>query len=311
MGTLALLAAIFTIVELNCENLFDCRHDSLKNDVEYPPEGNRHWTKARYWHKVDNIAKTLISCGYDGTLPDMMALCEVENDSVMRDLTRRSPLRGGYYEYVMTNSRDPRGIDVALVYSRLTFKPLETKCLRPEGDFGDHMPRDVLYVKGVRKGGDTLHVMVVHAPSRIGGTKASQPRRMAVTRTITSTLDSILGRNANAAIVVTGDFNANADETPMAELERHGLTILSRGLKGRNGAKGSYKYQGRWETIDHVLASKNLTDKGAKCRLNDHEALLEKDKKYGGMKPRRTFYGWKYDGYGCSDHLPLVTTIDE
>ena len=41
---LALLMGIFTMVELNCENLFDCRHDSLKEDTEYLPTSYRHWT---------------------------------------------------------------------------------------------------------------------------------------------------------------------------------------------------------------------------------------------------------------------------
>ena len=30
-----LLSSFLTLVELNCENLFDCRHDSLKNDLEF------------------------------------------------------------------------------------------------------------------------------------------------------------------------------------------------------------------------------------------------------------------------------------
>ena len=33
-----LLSSYLTFVELNCENMFDCRHDSLKNDVEYLPD---------------------------------------------------------------------------------------------------------------------------------------------------------------------------------------------------------------------------------------------------------------------------------
>ena len=37
-----LLISVFTFVELNCENLFDCRHDSLKNDTEFLPEGSYH-----------------------------------------------------------------------------------------------------------------------------------------------------------------------------------------------------------------------------------------------------------------------------
>lgn len=48
-----------------------------------------------------------------------MALCEVENDSVLFDLTRRSALRGVNYDYVMTDSPDERGIDVALLISHL------------------------------------------------------------------------------------------------------------------------------------------------------------------------------------------------
>ena len=309
MNALMLMISVFTIVELNCENLFDCQHDSLKNDVEYTPDGNRRWTKARYWNKVNTIAKTLVSCGDDGRLPDLMALCEVENDSVMRDLTKRSPLKGGCYEYFMTNSNDPRGIDVALVYCRLTFKPLETKSLRPQGDFNDHQPRDVLYVKGIKQGGDTLHVMVVHAPSRIGGKEASTPRRMAVAKTITSTIDSISRYDAKAKIIVTGDFNANADEMPLKELEKHGMTNISSGHKGENGAEGSYKYQGAWDYIDHVLVSQSLYDRRPACRLHDRKWLLEEDKRYGGIKPRRTFYGWRYDKHGCSDHLPLVVTL--
>ena len=46
--------------------------------------------------------------------PALVGLCEVENDSVLRDLTRRSPLKELSYRYVMTSSPDLRGIDVAL-----------------------------------------------------------------------------------------------------------------------------------------------------------------------------------------------------
>ncbi len=52
-------------------------------------------------------------------VPDFVALCEVENDSVLFDLTKRSALRGVNYDYVMTDSPDERGIDVALLVSAL------------------------------------------------------------------------------------------------------------------------------------------------------------------------------------------------
>ena len=116
LGTL--LVSLFTLVQLNCENLFDCRHDSLKDDHEFLPEAYRRWTPSRYWKKLNRIGQEIVACGGEGKqwrLPDLVALCEVENDSVLRDLTHRSLLRTARYEYVMTNSPDVRGIDVALL----------------------------------------------------------------------------------------------------------------------------------------------------------------------------------------------------
>ena len=86
-----LLTSFLTFVELNCENLFDCRHDSLKQDMEFTPEGGRHWTRTRYWHKLNQVGKEILSCADE--LPALVALCEVENDTVLHDLTRRSLLR--------------------------------------------------------------------------------------------------------------------------------------------------------------------------------------------------------------------------
>ena len=42
-----LLLSFFTIVELNCENLFDFRHDEMKDDWAFTPEGSHCWTKSR------------------------------------------------------------------------------------------------------------------------------------------------------------------------------------------------------------------------------------------------------------------------
>ena len=84
-----LLSGFLSLVELNCENLFDCRHDSLKQDMEWTPEGQRKWTPGRYWRKLNNIGQEILSCQQQG-VPDLVALVEVENDSCLFDLTRRS-----------------------------------------------------------------------------------------------------------------------------------------------------------------------------------------------------------------------------
>ena len=158
--------SLFTFVELNCENLFDTRHDSLKQDTEFLPTAVRRWTPYRYWHKLNRIGQAIVSCGVLDTLsvmPDMVALTEVENDSVLTDLTRRSLLRQAGYEYVMTASPDERGIDVALMWSPFAFRLIRHHAIRIDPPKGFRHTRDILYASGEVITGDTLHVFVVHA----------------------------------------------------------------------------------------------------------------------------------------------------
>ena len=121
----------FCIMAYNVENLFDCRHDTLKDDYEFLPGGIRHWTYSRYKQKLDNVARVITAVG-GWNPPALVALCEVENDRVLRDLTRYSALREHGYRYILTHSEDRRGIDVAVLYRRDLFKPLQWQSLRVE-----------------------------------------------------------------------------------------------------------------------------------------------------------------------------------
>ena len=304
-----LLISLFTFVELNCENLFDCRHDSLKNDTEFLPDGAYHWTRTRYWQKLDRIGQTILSCGVKEQtwqLPDMVALCEVENDSVLHDLTRRSLLRNARYDYVMTNSPDERGIDVALMYSPYSFRLIGSHSVRVKPIKGMRPTRDILYASGVTASGDTLHVIVAHLPSRRGGEKYSRPFRMMAARQVAAVIDSIYNKvSAEAKIIVAGDFNDYSNSESLQLLCSKRMTEVSQGAKGCNGAKGTYRYQGLWGSLDHILVSIPLADIATECYVNDAEFLIERDEKYGGVKPRRNYLGPRYLN-GFSDHLPLV-----
>lgn len=304
-----LLGSFLTFVELNCENLFDCRHDSLKNDIEFTPEGDRRWTERKYWNKLNNTAKSLIACGIEGDdwdLPDIVALCEVENDSVMRDLTKRSLLRGANYEYITTNSPDQRGIDVALMYHPARFAPINSYPLRVN-PLSDMKPtRDILYVSGRIITKDTLHIFVVHAPSRYGGERLTRPHRKAVAERLAASIDSLNAVCDNPKIIVAGDFNDYAASPILSFILSHGLIHASLGAQGLNGmAYGTYKYKGEWNSIDHILISTSMTDWQPVCHINDAPFLLEDDDKYGGKQPLRTYRAWKYRK-AYSDHLPLV-----
>ena len=221
---------------------------------------------------------------------------------MLRDLTRRSLLRNAGYEYLMTSSPDLRGIDVALLYQPFSFRPV---CY----DYLDVTPledmrptRDILYVQGETVGGDTLHVFVVHAPSRFGGEKVTRPNRRVVMERL---IGAIRLLPPDAKVIVAGDFNDYADSPSLLYLEEHTLHNVTKGVVGSHGAQGTYRYDGRWESIDHVLVSSALRDLVAQTYINDAPFLLEEDKKYGGVKPFRTYNGYRYQR-GFSDHLPLV-----
>ena len=310
----------FTFVELNCENLFDTKHDSLKNDREFCEGGTRRWTPQRYWHKVNAIGKELVSCGGEGEnwqIPDLVALIEVENDSVLFDLTRRSLLRKAGYQYVMTDSPDQRGIDVALLYQPFSFMLDTCYSIRITPPAGRRPTRDILYVKGyadVLAASDSalatkaMHVFVVHAPSRSGGQSQSEPYRLLVSSVLCGSIDSIRADEPDARIIVAGDFNDYYTDASVRQIEEHGMKNVSAGVQGHNGAKGTYRYQGEWGSLDQIIVSESLLAdmSDTDCHIHDLPFLTEEDKVYGGVRPHRTYSGFKYDSKGFSDHLPLI-----
>lgn len=306
-----LLSSLLTLVSLNCENLFDCQHDTLKNDTEWTPDGANHWTRTRYWRKLNNISREILACGEASTahsswqLPDLVALCEVENDTVLTDLTRRSLLRNARYEYVMTDSPDPRGIDVALLYSPFTFRLLSHHAISVSPMKDMHPTRDILYVSGQLLTGDTLHVFVVHAPSRSGGEHPTEPHRQLVADRLTTAVDSVLALQPDARIIACGDFNDYSRNKSIRHIEASGLTDISKNARGTHGARATYRYQGEWGSLDHIFVSPRMAVALTECSIFDAPYLLEDDNTYGGVKPRRNYLGPRYQ-QGFSDHLPLV-----
>ena len=296
-----LLVSWFTLVELNCENLFDCKHDSLKQDTEWLPGGQRQWSPARYWQKLNHIGQEILSCQEDG-VPDLVALVEVENDSVLFDLTRRSLLRHAGYHYLMTSSPDVRGIDVAILYQPTSFRPVCYDYLEIVPLKGMRPTRDILYVQGTTILGDTLHVYVVHAPSRYGGERHTRAGRKLVADCLLTHVHQL---SKDAHVVIAGDFNDDADSPALQILTADGLCHVTRDARGRHGAQATYRYQGLWQSIDHVFVSPGLLSSVEHTFINDAPFLLEEDKRYGGVKPFRTFNGLRYQR-GFSDHLPLV-----
>ena len=301
-----ILSSLLTFMELNCENLFDTRHDSLKNDLEFLPDGSYKWTPYRYWAKLNHLGQEIVA--QSDPVPDFVAMCEVENDSVMFDLTKRSLLRNAGYEYVMTSSPDERGIDVALLYQPASFALLHSHSIRIKPLPDTRPTRDILYASGLVITGDTLHIFVVHAPSRRGGEVVSRPYRLLVASQLAEAVDSVYAISRDAKIIIAGDFNDYADSPVLQYLYEHHLINISSDAQGSHGAKATYRWHGEWRSLDQILCSPSLAARKQSSVIGDLPFLLEDDEKYGGKKPYRTYLGPRYLG-GYSDHLPLVVQL--
>lgn len=314
----------FRIMEYNVENLFDCLHDTLKSDYEFLPDAVRHWNYGKYKRKLNDIARVITAVG-GWTPPALVALCEVENDSVLFQLTRYSALREVGYRYVATHSSDERGIDVALLYQRNMFKLLSCQSLPVAKPKKENRPtRDILHASGLLLSHDTLDVFVAHFPSRSGGAKATEPYRFSAAQKIKDATDSLLRIRIHPQIIITGDFNDHPNdksirevlkaETPPREPDSLKAQTLYHLLARKSASDkqfGSYKYQGEWNLLDHIILSGSLLMPNAPMCTTEEKAgvfsapfLLAEDQKYGGKQPFRTYYGMKYQA-GYSDHLPV------
>lgn len=289
----------------NVENLFDTKHDSLKQDFEFLPDGEYRWTPGRYWHKLDNISRTVAAVGEESGWPAIVGFCEVENDTVLRDLTKRSPLRNAKYQYIHDEGPDLRGVDVALLYREDDFVVHGHCSLRvPSARNGLRPTRDILHVWGLL-GADSLslHIFVVHFPSRAGGTPEASRNRKLAAETLCQALDSLKGEN----VLVMGDFNAEPTDPVFTHIVERLQSLMPQSKKELRKAQGTYFYQGLWSFIDHVLVSPQLALRieGNAAHVARFPFLLTEK----GI-PWRTFQGPSYKR-GYSDHLPLYVDIGE
>lgn len=306
----------FRVMFYNVENLFDCRDDSLTDDAEFLPDGGKRWTPYRYWRKLNALSKVVAAVSEE-RLPDLIGLCEVENDSVLFDLTRRSSLRALGYRYEVTRSPDVRGIDVALLYQPGSFRLLQVREVAvPSVREGFRPTRNMLYVKGRLLSGDTLHVMVCHWPSRWGATRESRRHRRLAARTLGQWVDSVRTASPHPRLLVMGDFNAGMRDEAFREGLSPFLYAPSSAPVSDTGVGGSYRYHGLWETIDHILVSPALMDASnrfhtgeGKRRIVAFPFMCEPDKTYGGLRPFRTYQGPLYKG-GYSDHFPVLLDFE-
>jgi len=295
----------------NAESLYDTLAAPGAADRAWTPRGERQWNTERYRTKIGHVARVIDDLG-----ADLIAVAEIENENVVRDLmyAMRSD-----YNYIHRDSRDRRGMDVVLFYRGSLFFPHRAG-LRS----GPGLPREPLVVEG-ELDGMPLVLAVCHLPSMLNRS-ADRRKGFAALRDI---VDSVRTARPQSALIVLGDFNAAPDAPDPARL----LSIVPFPARGAEGPTdradallspffalsrkgyGSYVYRDRRCLYDHMLLSPSLVAGDSKyryggaCGIFVRDYMVHREGRSAGY-PLRTFHGRDYTG-GYSDHFPVFLDLEK
>ena len=310
----------YSIGFYNVENLFDTLDNTLIDDEEFLPEGQRHWNSKKYKDKVANIASIISQMAKDKCDDGItiLGVSEIENDTVLKDIVAHPMLRKRGLDIIHHDSKDERGIDVGMIYNPTLFTPTESSMHHvPHPTKEDARPtRDVLLVGGMLNG-EKIYVTVNHWPSRSGGEKRSLPYRNSAAQVNRHIIDSLYQLNPESKIIIVGDLN---DDPTSESITKY---LRAKRKKKNVGADdmynpmydyykkghGSNAWRDKWSLFDQIIVSPQLIDEDGEGLIMQ-QAIIHKKKfmvqKFGQYKgyPKRTFDGDVYQG-GYSDHFPV------
>lgn len=315
------------VMTYNVENLLDTIDRINTDDDEFTPESPKRWNSYRYYHKLDQIAQVISRAGGDAW-PRLVALQEVEHGGVVSDLISRPSLLKAGYAYISTDSHDPRGMDVALLYRSQDMLLVEHRSYRISLP-GDKRTRDILHATFRLGNEEPLHTLVVHLSSRRSGAKFSESYRRVAGRYLREICDSLYrSEGEGVRILVMGDFNGEPDEQatrtelgayPEGEYNKApsqadgiGLELINLApQRGKDKPWGTYCYRGVWSQLDQCILSRSLYQRAKGIGYVPHSleifapSYMRQGKTHAGILPPWRTYAGNYYAGGYSDHFPL------
>lgn len=318
---------VVSVAFYNLENLYDIYDDPLIFDDDRTPTGKDRWTEEVYQKKLNNMAFAISQIGktHTGGPPDILGVCEVENLQVLKDLVQSPLLAPHNYQIVHFDSPDRRGIDVALLYRKNVFSPQnalkhELILYEPKEPEKRIFTRDQLVVSG-ELGGENIHLLVNHWPSRSGGEKLSSHKRENAARLNLKIVDSLQRRDPYARIIIMGDFNDDPHNKSLSRIlgakakkEQVNLREFYNpyAVLAKTGA-GSLAYRDNWNLFDQILVSKPLIEKDPskftffRAYIFNEPFLITPSGQYKGY-PFRSFGSSGFTN-GYSDHFPVYILL--
>lgn len=294
----------------NVENLMDTLDDPCTSDEDMLPLADKNWNGEKYQTKLQAISRVVVDFGEDYDVPALLGLAEVENKRVLNDLIATLDDMGKEYRYCHYDSSDERGVDVALLYRPELFEIQRSEAIVPNIDIPT---RDILAVWG-RMCGVDVFVAVVHFPSRIGGVKFTEPRRMACCSQLRKVVDSVRYAEPYRRVIIMGDMNDNPRDKSIHDVlgasgkkTPGGLCNPFAGVR-RPAHRGSSVYRGEWNLYDNIIVSTDFLE-SSELRLVEGGKIFKRDYLLDKKRhPKPTYRGVEYCA-GLSDHLPVYVIL--
>lgn len=195
----------------NLENLFapdghPGREPWLANEIAGDLAG---WTQTLFDTKISQLASIIVQMNNDHG-PDILGVCEVENEFVLQQLTAQlnGQLPNRKFDVVHVDAtQDHRGIDTAFVFDDNLYT------VDPNAIFSHFVmrrtgTRDITQVTFTTQANNDLVALCNHWPSRSGGACESRGYRMTAGETLSYWHQRIWEeRGTEIPIIAMGDFN--------------------------------------------------------------------------------------------------------
>ena len=328
------------IATYNVENLFDATVNQPTNaltgepgDAEWCAQSWRRWTDDRYRTKLSSLAWAI-----NGMRPDILAVEEVENRGVVKALADQIRRDYGWSlpYFAHRDSRDPRGIDVAIL-SRYPIRSV---------NYFPRLGRRGLLIAEIEVDGTRLFVFANHWKSQIGDAEQNIAIRTQEAAQVRTEMLRRLRNDPDATILSLGDYNedldgpafehglqsANDRATALASLKRRLDAFRPFNLIGDipPKARGSFFYARRkvWNTFDAIIVvprmllppsepgpawrvgapKETVTFRPPEMRWGDdgRPKAYRRSRKYG---PDGEVEDENYYAEGYSDHFPVLTVL--
>lgn len=316
----------YRIAFWNLENLFDIensprRGDKLQRAIEKDLPG---WTQARLDRKISQLASIILQMN-GGRGPEILGVCEVENDHVMNLLVQALAPLGRNYAIVHHDTSDHRGIDVGFIYDA--------------GLFGVEMQfshfvmrrtatRDILQVNFMTQHNRRFVVVGNHWPARTSGTLKTAGYPAIAGETLAYFHQPILQvHGPDTPVLAVGDFNDDPSDRSLVD---YALSTRSRTKVGNariarflnlmwprlGEGLATYYYGNVPNVLDQFLANKNLLKGNAPIRVlpTSVDIVRFPEMVATGDYPKPILFGGMGKAVnpdGFSDHFPIAVTVSE